>query len=221
MSLILNIDSSLQRASVSIANNGIIINERSNENQKDHATFIHAAVKSLLEGISFADIDAIAVTIGPGSYTGLRVGLAAAKGLCYALNKPLISVVTLQAIANTIVMNMQENADFYICPMIDARRMEVFTALYNNELDEIVAPKALILNDDSFSDYLSEKKIFFLGDGMPKWRAINTKINSYYIDNHYINSSIAHISYQSFLNKDFANLVTTSPLYVKEFYSQQ
>jgi tRNA threonylcarbamoyladenosine biosynthesis protein TsaB len=125
MSYILNIDSSTEQASVSISKDGNILSVLFNEVQKDHASFLHTAIEKLTIkcGISLVNIDAIAVTIGPGSYTGLRVGLAAAKGLCYALNKPLITLSTLKAMAKQAVMQQDFPDKYYYCPMIDARRM--------------------------------------------------------------------------------------------------
>ena len=139
MSVMLNIDTSLENASVSIAENGEILSYLTNSVQKNHAVFLHIAIDKLLtlNSLQPPDLDAIACTIGPGSYTGLRVGLAAAKGLAYGLHIPLISVGTLNAMARTAILQQNNNGDFLYCPLIDARRMEVYTALYNAEQEEL------------------------------------------------------------------------------------
>ncbi|MCY7293701.1 MAG: tRNA (adenosine(37)-N6)-threonylcarbamoyltransferase complex dimerization subunit type 1 TsaB [Ferruginibacter sp.] len=135
MAIIINLDSTLETASVSIAKDGIILQQKSNTVQKEHAAFLHSSIKSMLVqlNISIKNIDAIATTIGPGSYTGLRVCLAAAKGLCYALNKPLITIGTLEAMAKTAVLNITSSGEFLFCPMIDARGWK-FTQHYIKEI---------------------------------------------------------------------------------------
>jgi tRNA threonylcarbamoyladenosine biosynthesis protein TsaB len=219
MCLILNIDSSLEKASVTLAKDGIIVAELTNDIQKNHAAFIHTAAKKLLENNSFSTLDAVAVTIGPGSYTGLRVGLAAAKGLCYTLNKPLITIGTLEAMAKTAISHISEKKDIFLCPMIDARRMEVFTAIYNINLQEVKPAYAQVLSENSYEAFLTKKVCYFFGNGMPKWKDIQTNKNAYYIDIDIDNKEIANLSYSKFMNTNFANLVTSAPLYTKEFYS--
>jgi tRNA threonylcarbamoyladenosine biosynthesis protein TsaB len=221
MSFILNIDTSMQNASVSIAKNGQIIKAEYNDIQKSHASFIHVATKQLLAEvkISTTDLSAIGVTLGPGSYTGLRVGLAAAKGLCYALKIPLIGVGTLEAMAKTKAIELSEKDNTYLCPMIDARRMEVFTAIYDGEMNEIVAPHAKILDSSSFlTDFLS-KKIFFFGDGADKWKGINVLKNAIFLEEENISNALNVLTFERFCRKDFANLTYATPLYVKEFYN--
>ena len=168
MSLILNIDTSEQIATVSIAENGLIFALQKNETQNKHAAFLHTAIKSLLDNLPNQKINAVAVVAGPGSYTGLRVGMSAAKGLCYALNLPLITINSLAMIGHAAVKHSTEK-DAYLCPMIDARRMEVFTALYSPSLKEIIAPKAEIINE-GFLNYIMNfaNKVFFMGTGAIK-----------------------------------------------------
>ena len=126
MSIILNIDTSLETASVSISKEGIILSIQTNAIQRDHAAFVHIAINELLanENLNVSQLDAVGVTLGPGSYTGLRVGLSAAKGLCYALNKPLITVGTLQIMTKDMMLQMDKPTNYLFCPMIDARRMK-------------------------------------------------------------------------------------------------
>ena len=149
MSYIINIDTATATAHVSIAQDGKLLQALQNESQKDHGAFVQTAIQQLLKAaaLSFVDIDAIAVTAGPGSYTGLRVGLASAKGLCYALNKPLLTLNTLEVLTTAAKKFSNNQQGVLYCPMIDARRMEVFTALYTDTLTALVPPCAMILND--------------------------------------------------------------------------
>ena len=138
MSLILNIDTATEKAHVSFAKDGLVINSLYSESQKEHASFLQTAIQQLtkLSGVQLKDLDAVAVTAGPGSYTGLRVGMASAKGLCYALKKPLITLGTLEILTcfcYWIVFKITMTP-VLLCPMIDARRMEVFTAIYKTDL---------------------------------------------------------------------------------------
>ena len=220
MATIINIDSSLETASVSIAKNGIILQHLVNDLQKQHASFLHIAVHKLTNDLQilFEEVDAICCTIGPGSYTGLRVGLAAAKGFCYALNKPLITIGTLQAMAHSMQIHHPEKALYY-CPMIDARRMEVYTALYNNELEEIKEAYAVVINEQFCEPELINKKILFFGNGMEKYKNIATNKHAVFADIKDIYNSINILSYKKFMENKFASLAAAAPLYAKEFYN--
>jgi tRNA threonylcarbamoyladenosine biosynthesis protein TsaB len=220
MSFILNIDTSLETASVSIAKNGILLSFQVNEVQKEHAAFVHIAIQELLqkENLSPKDLSAVAVTIGPGSYTGLRVGLSAAKGLCFALNIPLITMSTLEVMAKDASLNNEINIDTF-CPLIDARRMEVFTALYDHNLQEMEAPNAQILTDLSFYENFNKKSMLFFGSGMQKWKNICTHPNAYFLEQRNIFNAMIIISFNKFLQQNFSAIHTTVPLYVKAFYN--
>ncbi len=220
MALILNIDSTLQQASVSIAKDGKILMEFINDVQRDHAAFVHVATEKIANEILLKNIDAIAVTIGPGSYTGLRVGLAAAKGFSYTLQKPLITIGTLEVMAHTAHAKLPENTNCYLCPLIDARRMEVFTAIYSNSLKEVTQPQALILTENSFEDILKEQKCYFFGDGMQKFRDIVNNKNAYFIESYLEPKSVAKISNEKFICSNFSNTMIAVPLYTKEFYNK-
>src|SRR2546423_5943119 len=141
MAFILNIDTALEEACISLAENDRIIKYAINDNQKDHATWLQPAIKNLFEesGIKTDQLHAVGVSNGPGSYTGLRVGLSTAKGLCYALKIPLITICSLEVIA----FSAKREATELICPMIDARRMEIFTAVYDKTLAQIVTPQSV------------------------------------------------------------------------------
>lgn len=215
MGLILHIDTALEVATLALSQEEHLLGTSSNELQNDHASWIHTAIDQLLKETKkeLQALDAVAVTIGPGSYTGLRVGLSTAKGLCYALQKPLITIPTLELIASTL--KVPEEA--LIVPMIDARRMEVFTASYSGLMQEVKAPYALVLDENSFSEELEEHPIFFCGNGAAKFKSL-------------CNSPHAHFEFTSagakemillgnirFQEQNFADLAYSDPLYVKEF----
>lgn len=217
MPLLLNIDSSTERASICVAENGQSLCLLTNPIQKEHADWLHIAIQEAMQitGKSLADLDAIAVTAGPGSYTGLRVSMAAAKGLCYALNLPLITVNTLEAMAAAVV----EVGDIdYICPMIDARRMEVFTALYDKQLNSIVSPCAMVLEQEHFKEYLEAGKVLFLGNGSEKWGKIQQHPHAIFKQIPFNAVNLAVLADKKALNADFSPLAYTEPVYIKDFY---
>ena len=217
MSLILTIDTTLKKATVVLSNKSEVIAYQQNESQKEHARFLHTAIANVMKDYLYTDLNAIAVTEGPGSYTGIRVGFAAAKGLSFALNIPLITFSTLLALASSVLATLAENDEFLICPMIDARRMEVFTATYNNRLQETIAPHAQILTEKSYAQLLEKNKIFFLGDGILKWQTLVENKNAYFIDCEISNEALARLSYDRFVNKNFINSNYSQPNYSKEF----
>ena len=219
MALILNIDSSLETASVSIARDGRILLHEINIVQKQHASFLHSAVQKLTNDlqITLKDLDAIACTIGPGSYTGLRVGLAAAKGFCYALDKPLITIGTLEAMAHSIQMQYNEKQILF-CPMIDARRMEVYTALYKQPLQELKPAHAVVIGEHFFKEELKKNKILFFGNGMEKFKKCSDNEQAVFVEMGDIHFSISDLSFKNFSERQFAPLAVSVPLYAKEFY---
>jgi len=223
MGVILNINTATDTAQVNFATSGIVVSTLSNAIQKDHAAFLQIAIQELVAktGISLSGIDAVAVTYGPGSYTGLRVGLASAKGLCYALKKPLITINTLEALTLSLQQTLQNddiNEALLFCPMIDARRMEVFTAIYNKPLKLFLQPCAMVLDETSFNKELENNSILFFGNGSLKWRNICTHLNASFADISEISASgIATLSHQYLLQKKFTELAYSEPLYLKEF----
>jgi tRNA threonylcarbamoyladenosine biosynthesis protein TsaB len=189
MSLILNIDTALNVASVCLSADEQVLQFAENKNQKEHSGWLHDTIQQLFknEKLQIQELAAVAVTIGPGSYTGLRVGLSAAKGLCYALDIPLIAVNSLFLIAST---GNEAKADL-ICPCIDARRMEVFTAMYNSSLEEILSPHALIIDSNSFSSFLRNKTISFCGNANEKMKPFLSGAQSFFATN---NVSALHMA---------------------------
>ncbi len=221
MALILNIDCSSKTASVSIAEEGLVKLSVTNDTQKDHASFLHTGIKELLS-ISSArlnDMDAIAVTSGPGSYTGLRVGMATAKGLSYAASKPFICINTLAAMAKALINITANRSEVLFCPLIDARRMEVFTAIYDNEMKEKLSPCAMILEEASFKNELQHNQLIFFGNGSEKLKQIIQHTNALFVAEATIVNSISELSFEKYSNQHFADIIYSEPSYLKDFYS--
>lgn len=219
MSYILNIDTATETAHVSLAQNGVVLHQLVNQTQKDHAGFVQPAAEQLIKeaNISFTDVAAIAVTAGPGSYTGLRVGMASAKGLSFALNKPFIALNTLAVMAKAAILQ-QQDATWHYCPMIDARRMEVFTAMYKHSLEEVIPPCAVILAKNSFEQELQTKKIVFFGSGAAKWQALmQHHSNILFTQITALPQAMASLSFNNYINKQFFDVAYTEPFYIKEF----
>ena len=217
MALILNIDSAQEQASVCLAKGSKILLELSNDNQQDHASWLHVAIADIMNrtGYVMNDLDAIAVSNGPGSYTGLRVGLAAAKGICYALNKPLIAVNTLE----TMALSVQSEASDLICPLIDARRMEVFTAVYDKSLTILSGPRSLVVDFTSFGEFLSNHNIIFCGSGVEKLKHILIHTNATFSSTKTTSKYLAELGLEYYKQQRFADLAYTEPFYLKEVYT--
>ncbi|MFM7645856.1 MAG: tRNA (adenosine(37)-N6)-threonylcarbamoyltransferase complex dimerization subunit type 1 TsaB [Sphingomonadales bacterium] len=227
MAILLHIDTALENAMLALSKDDHCIDSRSNSIQNDHAAWMHTAIDALLKDNNLhpADLDAIAVTIGPGSYTGLRVGLSTAKGLCYALNKPLLTISSLQLLAASAVDQMANNiasakttgSDIIICPMIDARRMEVYYARYDVVLTELSMPTALVLDENSFSAELALKKIIFCGNAIEKIKKVCSRPQAIFCEHTAGAREMAALAFKKYVKKEFADLAYSVPLYVKEF----
>ena len=223
MSLILNIDSSSAIAFVSIAKNGVALASITNPDQKDHAGFIQTGIQQLIKktGIELNQLDAIAVNAGPGSYTGLRVGMASAKGLCYALGKPFITINSLLILAASCLEQVSRDPqyeDHFLCPMIDARRMEVYTALYDQDLKILSEPQAMILDENSFHEQLSKKRILFFGNGATKWKDLVKDPNAHFCSISEYSVAMNRLSHEACNKDQFTELVDSQPIYLKEFH---
>lgn len=222
MNIILNIDTAGSRAQVSLAKEGIVLDGLSSVSQKDHAGFLQPAISSLLQqqGLTVQQLAAVAVSAGPGSYTGLRVGMASAKGLCYALNIPLINISTLEIMAAGMQLPEEaNNGNRLLCPMIDARRMEVFTALYTPALELIMPAAALLLEPGSFGNYLTDHTMYFSGSGAAKWEAVCRHENARFIPADNSPGPMATLSFKRYQSGSFTQLVDSEPIYVKEVYT--
>lgn len=216
---ILQINTAFNEASIGIGLNGSLVDESINTTQQEHAGFLQPAIQERCKrtGIGLKTLAAVSVMNGPGSYTGLRVGLSAAKGICYALKIPLICINTLDWIA---FGNLSDNIDL-VCPMIDARRMEVFTGLYSREMNRVLEPSALVLDEQSFAAELVEKRIGFVGNGAAKWEDICHNPNAFFPLAAHHSGHFAAMSLTHYQNKQFADLAYAEPFYTKEFFNTQ
>jgi tRNA threonylcarbamoyladenosine biosynthesis protein TsaB len=222
MATILNIETSTSVCSVALASEGAILQHLEDFQGRNHAVVLSGFIKEALDHLRRHEmkLDAVAVSIGPGSYTGLRIGLSEAKGLAYALQVPLIGVPTLELMSVGVMFSqheLPENALF--APMIDARRMEVYTAVYNLALEAQMAPAPLILDADSYGQYLASNPVAFFGDGSAKAKELlASNPNAIFIDN--INPlavDMVALSERAFRNNDFLDLAYSTPLYLKDF----
>lgn len=220
MALILSIETATAVCSVAITEGNNIVAYEKLRTEKSHANGLTLLIKKLLEesGLKCSDLMAVAISEGPGSYTGLRIGTSTAKGICYAAKLPLISVSTTMALAHEVKNNDQPLGEYLLAPMIDARRMEVYTQLFDQKLNEVseLAPK--ILDENSFNKTLKHSKVFFFGDGSSKFQEILDHPNANFIDD--ISPSawaIGQLASKKFDEKDFVDLIYYEPNYLKEF----
>ncbi len=221
MALLLCIDTALETATVGLCNEKGVIDFRVHSDQKNHASFVQPAIQNIMRssGIAFTGIDAVTVVNGPGSYTGLRVGLASAKGICYSAQKPLVLINTLQVMAKAAIEQQQDENALY-CPMIDARRNEVFTAVYDASLTTLLSPQALIVEPTSFAPFLLYRNMYFFGSGHNKCEKIIVhNDNASFTTSSYTLSHINILAQHLYAKKQFEDIVYAEPFYVKEFYS--
>jgi tRNA threonylcarbamoyladenosine biosynthesis protein TsaB len=220
MATFLLIYTATEHASICLSKDGNVLGSLETSDQKSHASFMQPAIESLCKqtGIALSSIDAIAISIGPGSYTGLRVGMATAKGIAYAMGKPLIGINTLQIIAAAAKLKYPTHPDA-ICALLDARRMEVFTGIYTHNLIATSPSTALILDPQSFENELANGPILFVGDGVEKFKAICEHPNAHF-DAHlnYGAADMIGLTEKAFALADFLDLAYSEPLYIKAFH---
>ncbi len=181
-----------------------------------HAERLHVFIENVIKeaGITMSDLSAIAVSKGPGSYTGLRIGVSTAKGLCYALDIPLISIATLEALA----FQIKPEKNSYVIPMIDARRMEVYSAVFSEFQKQIRETKAEILEASSFSEYFEKGKVYFIGNGVEKFSVICENSNAVFVKDKLPSANeMAMLSCIKFSNREFENVSYFEPYYLKDF----
>ncbi len=220
MAYIISIETATPVGSVALHKQGKIVAVRESNDQKKHGENITLFIEEVVKeaGITLQQVNAIAVSKGPGSYTGLRIGVSAAKGLCYGLNIPLIAINTLEGLTASPTLKRYKEKDFLLCPMIDARRMEVFCALYDSSGNEIQNTQALVINDDSFSELLSQKQIVFFGNGAAKCKETITHSNAIFVNDIEASASeIGEIAYQKYKQQQFEDVAYFEPYYLKEF----
>ena len=216
MALILNIETATTNCSVSLSKEGeTFALQEDNSKQYSHAERLHVYINNLLEqnNIKPSQLDAVAVSKGPGSYTGLRIGVSAAKGLCFALNIPLISVSTLEALARQVKID-----DGLIVPMLDARRMEVYSAVFDSNYKVVRSIEAQILDDTSFSKYLEQNNVYFIGNGVEKTKTLITHKHAVFIDDKLPSANeISAMAYAKYKKNDIEDVAYFEPYYLKDF----
>ncbi len=217
MSHLLHIESAINGASVCLSTGATTTGFAATEAQRDTAAWLHLAIQGLLneQGLKPADLQAVSVSMGPGSYTGLRVGFSAAKGLCYALGIPLIALSTLDALFDAGA----DLAEDFRVPLIDARRMEVFTAAYTREGQQVLPPSNLILDATSFQDLLDRGTVAFYGSGAAKFQAVSTHPNARFHDQAFSARHLVNRAWDRFHKSEFTDLAYSEPFYGKDFYS--
>jgi tRNA threonylcarbamoyladenosine biosynthesis protein TsaB len=217
MALILNIDTATATGSICLADGDKIIEVKASPNQREHAGWLHPAIANVLAGNGYhiKDLQAVAITAGPGSYTGLRVAMATAKGLCFARQIPLITINTLKMMAFA-ARSLQ--ADLY-CPLIDARRMEVFMAIYDNALNEVLAPCAALVENGFADQFAVHKKLLLFGDGAEKCRPLTHHAHVQFGTVSFSAGDLAPLAAKAFEEGAFANVEYAEPLYVKPFFT--
>ena len=220
MATLLCIDTATGKAQVSAWRDGSVLQALYNDAQKDHAAFLQPALQQLAKeaGMGMKDIDAVAVNAGPGSYTGLRVGMASAKGLCYALRIPLITLNGLELLTASLKTQLTDiRATDLFCPMIDARRMEVFTAVYDAEMKTILEPCAVVLDENSFKEHCENQRTFFFGNGSGKFKNIISHPTACFEDIEILPAAMGAMAADRFEKNQFADLSYSEPFYIKEF----
>ncbi len=220
MAVILHIETATSNCSVSLSNAENILATIELNDGYTHAENLHPFIEKLFlqSNLKPTDLHAVAVSVGPGSYTGLRIGVSAAKGLCYALNIPLIAINTLQILSAGAVKLIQEK-DVILCAMLDARRMEVYTGTYDLALNELSKTEALIVTENSTKQFETDKTIYFFGDGMPKCKEMLQNIKgSKFIDG-LVPSSVhmPELALKKYKSKQFEDIAYFEPLYLKEY----
>jgi tRNA threonylcarbamoyladenosine biosynthesis protein TsaB len=222
MTKILHIETATQICSVALSENDTVIAEKSSNEKNAHSRVLTVFIDELLKsnGLSPQELDAVAVSMGPGSYTGLRIGVSTAKGLCYSLDKPLIAVSTLQAMAKGMEIKAgKQSTETLFCPMIDARRMEVYSAIFdqsNNQTREILAE---VIDENSFAGQLQTHQIIFAGDGAEKCKhLLSSNPNASFLDNFVPSAEyMAATALEKFGKRNFEDVAYFEPFYLKDF----
>ena len=221
MTHLLQIETATTSCSVALTRNGRVLAFKEINARNIHAEVVTVFINDLMKeaGLPYGALDAVAVSCGPGSYTGLRIGVSTAKGICFGLDKPLIAVETLAAMAHGVVDRCSAPSGMLLCPMIDARRMEVFTAVFDAAGNILKQTAAEIIEENSFAGLLAENKILFFGDGAEKCRgALGGHANAFFQDD-FINSAVdlTTAATAKFNESDFVDVAYFEPYYLKDF----
>lgn len=221
--IILYIETSTNVCSVAISNESECIFSISNDEGMNHAALLSVFIQDAMKHLKQLDLklNAIAVSSGPGSFTGLRIGISTAKGLCYGLDIPLISVSTLEVLTMAAIKTFTSSAsNVLFCPMIDARRMEVYCGFFDNNLQNYREISADIINESSYTEILEQKNVYFFGNGAEKCKQTLTHKNAHFLDNIVPNAkNMIPLAEKKYLDKDFENVAYFEPFYLKEFYT--
>lgn len=219
MALILSIETSSVICSVALHNKGKLVDYAEDTTPNSHSAVLTILIEKLLakQQIEIKNLDAIALSIGPGSYTGLRIGASVAKGIAFGADIPIVAVSTLKIIAySAMESNISIEKNALICPMIDARRMEVYSALYSQNLEIIKEIKPEIIDEHSYKDILKDNKIYFCGNGAEKCKEIINNENSFFIDDIFASAKMmGDLAYKKFQNNEFENVAYFEPFYLK------
>ena len=223
--MILCIETSTAVCSVALVNNGDVIALRESLDGQNHAEKITIFIDEVMKeaNLSYKDLDAVATSMGPGSYTGLRIGVSTAKGLCYAMEKPLIAIDTLAAMAYGFIgqqptANSQQPTAI-LCPMIDARRMEVYSAFFNEELEKVSETEAIIVDENSFMELKQNNHLYLFGDGADKLASLfENDENITVVEKFHCSAAyMAKLADKAFKNNDFVDTAYFEPFYLKNF----
>ncbi len=223
MPYLVYIETSTGVCSVALGQDEKILHYRENHEGRSHAAVLAPFVEDVLHesGLQPNELDAVVVSKGPGSYTGLRIGVSTAKGICYGAKVPLISINTLQLMAQGIIQKLQRETDIsnaWLCPMIDARRMEVYTALFDAKNTRVRETSAEIITPGSFKDILKKRKVFFFGDGSAKCREMIASPNAVFLENIFPSAkSMPALALEKYRQNDFEDIAYFEPFYLKDF----
>lgn len=223
--MILCLETSTAVCSVALVDKSNVIALRESLDGQNHAEKITIFIDEVMKeaGVKYQDLDAVAVSMGPGSYTGLRIGVSTAKGLCYAMEKPLIAVDTLAAMAEGFRVNesmsQRVNESVVFCPMIDARRMEVYSAFFNNDLESISETQAIVIDENSFSDLKKNYHLYLFGDGADKLASLFENEENITVTKNFHCSAayMAKLADKAFNDNDFVDAAYFEPFYLKNF----
>jgi len=216
MALVLNIETATTNCSVSLSKDGeVLVLKEDNSLGYSHAETLHLFIDEIFKvsNIKPSEINAVAVSKGPGSYTGLRIGVSSAKGLCFALDKPLIATDTLESLAHQVTVK-----EGFIVPMLDARRMEVYSAIYNASLESYRGVEAEILTEESYSSLLETNKVYFIGSGVEKTKALIQHPNAVFIEGKLPSANeMASLAEFKYRKSDTEDVAYFEPYYLKDF----
>lgn len=219
MSCLLNIETSTSVCSVAVSLDGALFFEKESFDGPSHAALLGVFVEEALDKLKGQSLklDAVAVSGGPGSYTGLRIGVSLAKGLCFGYGIPLIHISTLETMASKVIRE-KNDADALYCPMLDARRMEVYDSIYDSRLNPLKPIAADIITTETYTPFLKDRKVYFFGNGSAKCHPLIQSPNAAFIDNiHPLASEMLPLSEKAFQNKQFEDVAYYEPFYLKEF----